>query len=82
MSDVCKTYGEAVARLLEDIAPADILEYFATPKPLPFTRMVPLSPWERFKTFLPWSWSRNHKTKWVYNGPATIKFIRGSPFDE
>lgn len=82
MGNVCKTYGETVARLLEDATPAYILEYFATPKALPFTRMVPLTLRERIKTYLPWSWSRNHKTKWVYNGPPTIKWNRRSPFDE
>lgn len=56
------------------------LEAFSKARPLPNTVEVPLTLWERFKTFLPRSWSRNHRTKWVYDGPATIKFNRRSPF--
>lgn len=63
--------------------PVLLLERFAQVRPLPGSIEVPLGFWEKIQTYLPWSWDKNHKTKWVWqhNGERQyIRFRRSVPF--
>lgn len=58
------------------------LERFAKVLRLPCQIEMPKTLFERIRSYLPWSWDSNHKTKWVHDplAPKFLKFRRSIPF--
>jgi len=59
------------------------LEEFCKVRLFPGQERVPLTRWEKIKSYLPFTWRSNHETKIInkpLEHPVTIKFYRSTPY--